>query len=107
VNNCHPRALGIQRGSKTLFDALNYQASLIRPEYAREYFAQGAFARAVFTHDCVASPGHYVKTNVLKRDRSGIPFADAAKYNGGNDSFGTQEFGINPVQFTDWTVAAV
>src|SRR6266849_2586096 len=76
---------------KLPLDAFNFQLAVIRPVNAREYFAQGAFARAVFAHDRVAASGGHLETDVLERDRSRKPFADATETNGGNGSLGAQK----------------
>jgi hypothetical protein len=95
VDNRHTGALGFQRGMKPPPDAFNFQAPLIRPVNARKYLAQGAFARAIFAHDRVATSSGDVKTDVLERDRPRKSFANAAKTNGVTGSFGTQENSFN------------
>jgi hypothetical protein len=106
MNNRHARALGIEWRSKPPPDAFHFQAPFVWPVNAREYFAQGAFACAIFTHNCMATTGTDTKTHVLERNRSRKPFADALKSNSGIGRFGAQGNKLQQVWFTDWGAAA-
>src|SRR5580658_4840472 len=107
MNNTDSCALGLKRGTKTPDYSVNFEMTFIRSIYAGQNLAQGALACAVLTHERVADSRHHVKTHILKRHRSGESFADAAKTNCGNGSFGTQEKELMQAQFRDWRGEAV
>ncbi len=79
----------------------------IRSVYPGQNLAQGALSRAVLSHEGVADSRPHVKTHILKRHRSRESFADAAKANCRDESFGTQEKELIKAQFMDWEVEAV
>ena len=90
MNDRDARPLGIKRGMKPPFDTFHHYAPFTRLVDAGENFSQRAFACAVLAHDGVAATGSHIETNVLQRDRSRKPLADATKADGGIGSFGTQ-----------------
>src|SRR5258707_12273288 len=90
ITNRRPRPWGIRGGMEPPLDTFHHYAPFTRLVNAGENFSQRAFACAVLTHDCVAATGSHVKTDVLERDRSRKPLADATKADGGIGSFGTQ-----------------
>ena len=107
MNNANSCALGLKGGAKTPDHSVNFKMTFIRSVYAGQNLAQGALSRAVLPHEGVADSRHHVKTHILKRHRSRESFADAAKTNCGDGSFGTQEKELMQAQFMDWEAEAV
>ena len=66
MNNAHACALGLQRRTKPPNNSVNFKMTFVRTVNARQYLPQGAFARAIFSHERVTGSRHHVKTHILK-----------------------------------------